>query len=271
MPPKKGKTAFVKVSSNAWKRGGSHRSLYARTRLSRAKPSKRFTQKVQSIISKDTETKVVVYQGSTTAFNQQVNSSGDAMRLMPQIANGTAGNQKLGNMIRLQSLKLRGVITFQLPQTTVNNCRIGVRLLIVKAKRFKDYVQSASDLGTNFNKLLEGTSTGLDGSLAAYNTPVNLDYYSCVYDKRFIMTMSSSASASQVVNDMRQAVKFVNINIPYSRRTLHYDENYSATEPVDYPYMMVISYTKLDGSIPDGAGTAYLTFQYTTVAKFEDE
>lgn len=233
------------------------------------KPSKAFVRKVQKIIHKDVETKVVTFNSNVTAFNQQINSTGDCLRLMPQIANGTAENQKIGNVIRLQSLNIRGVLTFTLGQTTAPTTRIGVRMLILKAKRYGDWNAAATDFGTNYTKLIEGSTLGFQGELSQFNSPINHDYFSVVADKRFYMSQSLQ-TASTAVADNRFTTKFVNINVPYSRRNVVYDQDLSATEPVNYPYFMVLGYTKLDGAASDAAGTTYLTFQYCATAKFED-
>lgn len=233
------------------------------------KPSKAFVRKVQKIIHKDVETKTTVFSSNVTAYNQQLSTTGDCLRLIPAISNGTAENQKIGNVIRLQSLNLRGVLTFFQGQTTSNNTRIGVRMMILKAKRFGDWNAAATDFATNYTKLLEGVSTGFQGELSQFNTPINHDYFSVVMDKRIYMSQSLQ-SASTLVYDNRFTTKFVNLNVPYSRRNIHYDQDNSATEPVDYPYFMLLGYTKLDGSAADAPGASYLTFQYTTTAKFED-
>jgi len=233
------------------------------------KPSKAFVRKVQKIIHKDVETKTVVFPSNVTSFNQQIDSTGDCLRLMPQIANGTAENQKIGNVIRLQSLNIRGVLTFTQAQATAANTRIGVRLMILKSKRHGDWNAAALDFATNYTKLLEGTTTGFLGTVAQFNTPPNHDYFSVVMDKRMYMSQSLQNVAG-ITYDNINTTKFVNFNVPYSRRNVIYDQDFSGTEPTNYPYFMVVGYTKLDGSAADLPATSYLTFQYTSTAKFED-
>jgi len=239
-----------------------------RVRKQSSKPSKTFVKKVQRIIHKDTETKVVVYSSNATAFNQQINSTGDALRLMPQISNGTAENQKIGNVIRLQSLNIRGVLTFAYQAAAVNS-RIGVRLLVLKAKRFTDWNQSATDLATNYTRLLEGSAAGFTGLVADFNTPINRDYFSVVKDMRMYISQSVNTAATAVA-DTVNTTKFINFNVPYSRRNIIFDQDFSATEAVNYPYFMCLGYCKLDGSAADLPATTYLTLQYTATAKYED-
>lgn len=228
--------------------------------------SANLAKKINNFISARTETKVAVYQSNVTAFNQQVNSSGDCLRLMPSISQGTGQGQRVGNSIRLKSLHIRGVLTFTLGQTTAANCRIGVRMMIFRCKRFSDWQQTQTDFGSSYARLLEGSVNGLNGDLANWNTPANRDYFSVVKDKRFVMTLSQGSSTAEVFN----CVRHYKFKIPYSQRKLVYDENYDVDDSVNYPYVMVLGYTKLDGSVPDLATTTYLTNQYTTTAKYED-
>jgi len=241
-------------------------------------PSKAFVKKVQKIISRNVETKTALYVSPDTntvtypfgsRFNQSVNGNADAIRLLPDFVQGTAENQRIGNEIKLQSLMLRGVMTVTLPQASVSNTRLGVRLLILRNKRINDYISATTDLGTNFTRLLEQPQGALNGSLAAFNSPVNSDYFSCVYDKKFYFSqaLSSTTTNSQ---EVWNSTKFVNISIPYSRRKIQFDEGFDVDTPINYPYFAVLSYTKLSGDAADADGTTYVNFQFTSYAKYED-
>lgn len=266
--------AKVSVNTKVFKTGskytrtGKHRSKYSSRRFAKATISKPLKNAIQAMISKDAETKITMFSSNYTNYNQQINSA-EALRLLPDITNGTGGNQKLGNKIKLQKLRFRGVVSFQLPQASIPNCRIGIRFIIMRLKKFDDWNASNADLATNYVKLLEGTNTGIDGTIAAHNTPLNLDYCTKVMDKRMYMSFSNT-SGTAIIGDIQQATKFLNFSIPHSRRILNYDENNSSNQPVDYPYFALISYCKLDGSAADLPATAYLGLQYTVKAEFED-
>lgn len=212
------------------------------------------------------ETKIAIYNSNVTAFNQQANSSGDCLRLIPQVSSGTGQGQRISNKLKMTSLHIRGVLTFTLGQTSNANIRIGVRMIILRAKRFIDWQQTQSDFASSYTRLLEGSVNGLNGDLSNYNSPCNRDYFTIVKDKRYTMSLSLGTSPQQVA----QSVKSFRFKVPYSKKTLTYDENYSSTDPVDYPYVMILSYTKLDGSLPDTAATTYLTCQYTTALRYKD-
>lgn len=253
----------------AWKKrpmAKRGRKLRKINRKRTAKPSRLFTRKVQKIIHKDVETKVATYISNVTAFNQQINSSGDCLRLIPQVSVGTGQGTRIGNEIKAQSLNIRGVMTITLGQTSLANLRIGVRMMIFKCKRFNDWQQTQTDFATSYTRLLEGSVNGMNGDLSNWNCPPNRDYFSIVKDKRFVFTLGATTSPQETFN----AVKHYSFNIPYSKKTLKFDENYSSTDPVNYAYVMVLGYTKLDGSVPDLAATTYLTNQYVTTLKYED-
>jgi len=257
------------------KKRGGRRVYKSKARVARrAGKGKRmsFAKRVKAVMASDIETKRTVYSSTTTAFNQAIANIADGLRLMPAISNGTGNNQRIGNVIKLQGIKVRGVLTFTLGQTTAANTRIGVRVFVLRAKRFKNWQDTQNDLGTGYTRLLEGTLTGMDGSLAAFNTPTNPDYYSVVMDKRFYMSQSTQQAgiATPGQPQVSETTKFLNFTVPYSKRKIHYDENYSLTDPVDFPYVICVSYTKLGGEAPDAPAAAYLTFQYTATADFED-
>jgi len=244
-----------------------------RKRRGKAKLSKKITKMVQQLISKNVETKTAVFQSSTTAYNAPLTATGDCLRLLPDVNNNFNQATKIGNEIRMTSLNLRGVITMGLKQTTDNNVRIGVRLSIIKAKKFNDWNAAAIDFGTTAGaRLLEGSLTTNLGTVPQFNTPINRDYYSVVYDKRFYLAQSLQAVGTTMASTV-YTTKFVNIKIPYSRRTLKYDENSSATQPVNYGYFMLINYCKLDGTsdvTPPSSGESLVSFQYVTTMKYED-
>jgi len=272
MPPKVTK-AQLNISSKTERRANPARSKYSKMRQQKWTLTRPMRKAVEAIVHKEAETKIKMFSSNYTSFNAMVNGSGDVLRLLPDISNGTGGDQKLGNRIKLQRLKFRGVLQVGLlAQTTTNNTRFGVRLTICRLKKFDDWNASSTDLATNWTRLLEGSATGMDGSAVAFNTPLNADYVSKVYDKRFFLTMPSYVGGTNVAGDAAvESTRLINFDIPYSRRFLAYDPDSSTTQPVDYPYFMLISYCKLDGTgaVP-GTGESLVQLQYTVKAEFED-
>lgn len=230
--------------------------------------SKTLRKAIKQEIFKDVENKKTMYQSGDLTFNQTLNTTTDVLQILPDVVNGTAENQKTGNVITVKSLQVRGVLTFFQPQLTASNTRIGVRLMVIRTKRFDDYLAARSDFATNYTKLLEGQSTGWTGITADFNTPVNDDYFTVLYDKRIYFSQSLS-SANTSNSDNRYTTAFVNFKMPMKGKKLHYDQNFDGDTPVDFAYYMLLSYVKLDG-IPDGDGTTYLKFNYNSRLDFLD-
>lgn len=253
-----------------YQRKGAHRTKYASMRTGKWTLARPIRKAVEALIHKEAETKIKIFSSNYTSYNAMVNGA-EALRLFPQITNGTGGDQKIGNRIRLQRLSFRGVLSLTLNQTTSNNSRFGVRLTIMRLKKFDDWQAANTDLTTNYNKLLEGNLNGMDGTTVAFNTPLNLDYCTKVIDKKYYMTMPVVAAASQVMDAPVQSTRLINFEIPHSRRFVEFDENNSSTDPVDYPYFALISYCKLDGTaLAPGTGETIVQMQYTIKCEFED-
>lgn len=239
------------------------------------KPTRSFVKQVQKIIHKEVETKVAIFNSNVTAFNQQMSFTADALRLLPDIQQTSGQAGRVGNLIKVQSLNIRGVLTFALGQTNAAYTRIGVRMMIVRPKAFKDWNSAAAVFGNvsgigSYTRLLEGSNSGFTGSLSDFNCPPNTDAFSVIVDKRFYMSQSQAASTAGGHSvDVTNTTKFINMKIPYiSGRNLHYDDN--STQPLDYPYFLLLGYTKLDGTAQDLPAVSNLTFQYNTTCRYED-
>ena len=240
------------------------------------KSSKAFTKAVQKIIHKDVETKRTIFSSNVTAFNQSMTSNTDCLRLLPDIQQGAGAggsNGRIGNEIKVQSLRIRGVLTYALSQTVAAYTRIGVRMLILRTKAYQDWNTAATAFGNSsgtgsYTRLLENGNSGFLGSLMDFNTPINLDVFSVVADKRFYLSQSISGTGGHS-SDVSQTTKFINMKIPYtSGKKLRYDDN--STQPQNFQYFMLLGHCKLDGTIYDSNLVSNLTFQYVSDLKYED-
>lgn len=66
-------------------------------RAKRAKPSKTFVKKVQKIIHDDVETKQAYHIMAPTNFNSGIDNTGDVIRVLPNISQGTDVSNRIGN------------------------------------------------------------------------------------------------------------------------------------------------------------------------------
>lgn len=216
------------------------------------------------------EMKTQIYSPNTLTFNQYISATGDCLRLIPSISQSTIGSGRVGDSINLCSLNVRGVITLgSLDYATEANCRIGVRVMVLRAKRYADWNIASSNFATDSYKLLEG-NTQFTGYLYDFTTPINRDFFSVIKDKRFYLSRSHSNSGT-IDYMLDKSYAAFNWNLKYHKRKLRYhDSTNGATDPVNYPYFMCIAYTKLNGDSPALSGTTGINLQYTTTAKFTD-
>lgn len=250
-------------------RRAPRRKIVRRRRVARRRPVIRRSRALAII---KPEVKTVIYSPNTTTFNQYINSTGDCLRLIPPIAQGTTGVTRIGDMVNLKSLHVRGVITLgDLAYELVQNCRIGVRVMIVRAKRYMDWNVATSQFGTDYTKLLEGSTNGFGGYLYDFTTPINKDFFSVIYDRRFYLSRSLTNAPTTTSYVLDKSYCAFSKKLNFHRRKLQYDSSTnSSTDPINYPYFMLCSYVKLDGSAPALGGTTGINFQYTTTAKFTD-
>lgn len=99
-----------------------------------AKPSKNFVKKVQKIIHADVETKQAYYILAPTNFNSGIDVTGDVIRVLPNISQGTDVSNRIGNQLKGQSLSLKGCVSWSPSVGTFGsfaNARLGVRLMVV--------------------------------------------------------------------------------------------------------------------------------------------
>lgn len=229
------------------------------------KPSKRFTKMVQKIVHKDVETKEVSYTYALTAFNSGVNSAGDVLRVLPTIANGNTAGTRVGDIVQGQRLNIKGHFLINVAPTqgvvaTIpNNARLMIRAFIFSVKRFQNYDDAVSNVGSWSSQFLKNGSTtqSLDGTIQSMYLPVNTDVITVHKEIKRYITCESLATYNVgaptnllAVTNMNYAdsVKFFNLNIS-CKKLLKYDgSNYS---PQNFAPLMCLSYCHLDGSSPD--------------------
>jgi len=243
------------------------------------KPSKALTKAVQSIIHKQAETKMAYHAIDNVGFNSGINALGDMQRVLPNIAIGTADNERIGEQCRLMSLRLKGHLYLSTANNSVSNARIGVRMFVVQPKNLSGY-PDASATTAWLSKLLRkgGTNTAFTGIISDLYAPVNTDAITCHYDKVTYVTMPFIFNQSLGVPttgytstawDMVNSTKFFNINLKVKNKLLKYDKDYSTTQPTSYTPILVVGYVHLDSSSPDVV-TTQVYVSYDSIVTYED-
>lgn len=234
----------------------------------KAKPSKFLKKTIQKIISKNIEDKVAFHSTGTslTYFNSGINANGDLMKILPAVTNGSTEQHRIGDSIRAKSLVIKGYMQLQKDTTynDVSNKRIGVRLMVIGSKRFKDWTSWQSLFGGTYSSSLlqrGNTTVGFDGYINDLWTPINTEEYTKYYDKVFYLNQeytaqqvgSSSPSVTWSV-DISKGIKFFTIRVPVKGKMLKYD-TINSEYPTNWSCGLVMGYSHLDGSSPDTVST----------------
>ena len=161
-----------------------------------------FNKRVLSVIRQQNETKMAFHVQDLTSFNSGINSSGDAVQVLPAITNGTGDSQRIGDQIRMTSCVIKGYCQMKSISDTNNfsNRKIAVRLMVLKPKRYG----TLSDTQTGYSQwqtvlLKKGsTTTGFSGVMSDLWAPINTEAVTKLYDKVFYMTQPALIQATAV-------------------------------------------------------------------------
>lgn len=251
-------------------------------RVKKAKPSKRFVRAVQSIVSRNAESKQAFNNqfSQIQNYNSAINSSGDCAVLVPNIANGTTDNARIGDQIRAQKLTVKGHFitrfTGSSGTTYYQNCRIGVRMFIVQPKSFQSFGAISANATTWQATLLKkgGTTTGFTGLISDLYAPVNTDAITVYYDKVFYVQnpYSNAVFGSTMSNLLMPSgtTRFFSKTIKLRNKVLKYDSSIdSGLTPTMWNPVMLLGYCYLDGSSADTV-TTQIGMGYDSTLDFED-
>lgn len=245
-----------------------------RNRKGLKKSSKKisFSKRVLSVVNKKKELKVSsantiaitdVREGITAA-----NITTNTVPIFPLIPVGTSEFQRIGNIINLKKIVIRGYYRIQFPVGASANTRILLRSMIVRQKSQNDAFQITNGASfANYNQILEPANSYL-GSVADYNTPVNSNAF--VVKKQFkrIMTCEYDGVGTNALGT-NESYFFFNYTMKFGEgRQINYVTTAQNT-PADFPYFMIHSATIL------GSGSALpvglVGCNFTSMAYFFDD
>lgn len=272
----------MRYYKNTSRRGRKSVKSYKKAKaVKRVKSSPVLKKAVAQILSAKVETKEAYHNSGNTLtfFNSGINAIGDMMQIVPSITTGTGDNTRNGSQLLAKSLNIRGYIKLQpgdtLDQTTLPS--VVARLMVVTYKPRPSYIEATAS-ASGLNGLLRkgGTISAFTGLLSDIHAPINTDLWTVHADKRFYLNQSflnglgAAVPSNSVAQDIRNTVKFFNINVKCRNRVLKYDATSgSDLYPTNFGPMLLLGYSYLDGSSPDTVSTQ-LGLQYITTLKFED-
>ena len=242
-----------------------------------SKPSKSFQKAVESVIHKNNENKEAYHEVDSLAFNSAINSTGDMQKVLPNIGNGTAENQRVGEQIRAQRLSIKGHFILSTSNNNTSNSRIGVRMMVVQPKNLSAYPEVSNNTSWLQQMLKKGgTNVAFTGLISDLYAPINTDQVTCYSDKLFYITipylyqgLGLDPSTTLASWDLSKATKFFSINLKVKNKLLKYDKNYNTLQPTSYSPILVLGYSHLDGSSPD-ITTTQVIMSYISVVEYDD-
>jgi len=254
---------------------------YTKRKFRKGKTKKRsskkisFKKKVQAIINKNEEDKEAFTSLSATAFNSGMNSSGDIMYIIPNIAQGTLENQRIGNQVTAKSLSVRGAIVWN-PSSgtfgTYSNTRLGVRVIICQPKAYNTYESIFANATTWQATLLRrgGTTVAFTGIMTDLWSPINTDAITKYYDKIYYLNGSYQASNAGYSQLLGSTKMFSFKKTWKNGKVFKYDPSVgSGIAATNYAPVMMLGYVHMDGSGPDSLTTA-VNFQWDAVLNYQD-
>lgn len=266
------------------KKPGSKRRYQRKPRKAYRKitPKPSLLQTVKSVVHSMSETKHAYHATSNstlTYFNSGINSTGDMLQIIPNISQGTSDNARIGDQIRSHNLNLRGYLKLDINTSGASNSdltAVMVRLFVVSLKTKPNYTEATSS-ATPLSGLLKkgGTTTAFTGVLSDIYAPVNTDLWTVHHDKRFYLSQSMIQNFNNTTNaivplDIRNTVRFFNLNIKCKNKLLKYDSNVSSgVLPSNYGPIFMLGYSFLNAASPDVV-SARVGVQYDTTLSYED-
>jgi len=241
-----------------------------------------FVKAVKSVISSQSENKMAYYSQATslTMFNSGINSSGDMLQVIPNIARGTADHERVGDQISAKWCSIKGYLKLNINDVTDSTTlpSVFVRMFLVTPKyrlNYGDAVTSTSPLSGLLKK--GGTTSGFTGLISDMYAPVNTDLFTLHSERKFYMSQNyigtpvgTIQNSNPVSSDIKNTVKFFSLNWKCRNKSLKYDANVgSSIQPVNASPILLIGYCYLDGSTADTVSTN-LGVNYTVNFSYED-
>lgn len=247
-----------------------------------AKPKGMLKKMIRKVIHEQAENKQAFSSlggSSLVYYNSGISATGDMVSVLPNVTAGTADNNRIGDQIRAQKLNLRGYIKLDINTSGASNSDLTsviARLFVVSLKSKPNFTEASSS-STPLSGLLKkgGTTTGFTGVLSDIYAPVNTDLWTVHADKRFYLNQSMIQNFNSTTNaivplDVKNTVKFFNINVKCKNKLLKYDSNVSSgLLPTNYGPIFILGYSFLNSASPDVI-SARVGVNWVSTFDFED-
>jgi len=263
--------------------------------------SKKMTKQVENIVSKalseELEEKRAIQQQDNvglpaTIASGNVTAINNFQPLMPPIKQVLANTKtgtivpgqegaygfRIGDEINLKSVKIKGYVSMRDVTTDDNrDCKIGVRVMILKQKDKESYAGFLADAHTDRLLLDQVNAAGqqgpgvFDGSPLDLIKDINRNEFAVRYDKLFYITRDviTGSGSSRVGVSTKNSLKFFEHELTFGNgKKLNFTDGESTT-PNNFPYVMVVGAADLTDpttTIPSNL----VSLTYNSVAVYTD-
>jgi len=285
------------------------RSMRVKKRVAKrpARTSPTLVRAITRVISRKAESKQAMFYGTSGVFpqtglyndrgfsvqNQFISSTtSDLKQLLPNVAEGVADNERIGEQISPTSLRINGLVKVSLTNlTTPAPTDVYAVVYVLTHKVYKSYeallgspaVPPAVGFvgGNNFNQLLkngENATTNFTGNWWAARQPVADQYYNVIAKKiirlRFAGLYTSGGQSVSIANSHDyQANWTVTLNKRHLPAHLKYPESTVTgafnNAPQNFAPFMCVGYYNADGT-NTATPQAIIESTYVTTLNYKD-
>ncbi len=190
--------------------------------------------------------------------------------------------QRVGNQVRPKYLNIQGWCTLDMSSEDKNYDKVGVRIMVGFPKQYHLNPDSVAEItgspqdNWTYHLLDYGTGTSaFDGTLQAYQAPVNHRTFTCKAERKFVLTRPRIFDAAFSSDDMARysanSIKYFQIRVKCPP-TLEYRRD-ATQDPTNFSPSLLCGYTLLNGFVPptpDASAPKPVQLSYTTRLSYED-
>ncbi len=256
------------------------------------RPKKNFDKSVKEIVRNElaqeleeknalTEYNNVLLK-TTIPSGAVLNGQGNFFKLIPQIFQSTTGgagsayNERIGNEICLKELDIHGFLNSRqdlVSITSLENIKIAVRIMILKAKEVNDQELLFDNMPTDTLLRFGEQTTGFGGPISYQGLPldsfrdINRDTFSVRYDKVHYLNGPTfyPGSTNPDVTQNPSSLKIFRHKMTFGKRGLKLKYSASTdTQPNNFPYFMVVGYSSMSANAVPSSNLAALTLSISS-------
>lgn len=239
---------------------------------------KRATRKYRKKRSRRSRLKPEVKQAfyaNENLFNSTISSTGDVLRLIPDINQGVADGYRIGDKIQPLVLRIRGFVQTNSDYVPTRlHSRHAVRLMILSVKNYGSFDTAYNNSALTLPNLLKKGTTvsAFNGAPSDLYADINTNVFNLHYNRVMYLTEGVNASNSGYFGENLRSLRFFRKTIRFRRPFLYENTQVgiSGARPTNCGMFMVLGYVNLAyGDTADVISTN-IAMQYDTKLSYFD-